>query len=66
MIGGRELPDRVFLIVILKGDGVSRELVSDVPRYDVAWHPRGFVLKALMKSRKRSWGKRKPNGTSGF
>jgi hypothetical protein len=47
MIGGRERPDRVVLIVVLKGDGVFSELVSNLPRYGVVWHPRGFVLKAL-------------------
>jgi hypothetical protein len=47
MIGGREWLDRVFLIVVLRGDGVFSELVSNLPRYGVVWHPRGFVLKTL-------------------
>jgi hypothetical protein len=47
MIGGQEWPDHVFLIVVLKGDGVFCELVSNLPRYGVVWHPSGFVLKAL-------------------
>jgi hypothetical protein len=52
MIGGREWLDRhrhSFLIVVLKGDGVFSELVSNLQRYGVAWHPRGFVLNALQE-----------------
>jgi hypothetical protein len=50
MIGGREWSDRVFLIVVPRGDGVFSELVSNLPRYGIVWHPGGFVLRALKET----------------